>query len=188
MTYNNAVPQGNQQIAATQAPILGNFSYIDTAMKIDHAWNGNEIASQAAGSHQQIQMPNQAVDWAVSNAGIAATLYCKGGNLFSYNGVKNAVSAVSVTGSQLITTVVTTLFTVPADCIGFIHLQMPAIFPTVTSYAFSSIAGVLYLSFQTQINGSQQVVNLTASGLNVQVARSAGSNYIANFKYIYWPI
>ena len=75
MTYTPNVPQATQTIAFTQPIIEANFQYIDTAMKIDHAWNGNEINSQADGSHQKISLPNQPTDIASLSTGIASVIY-----------------------------------------------------------------------------------------------------------------
>lgn len=52
----NQVPQAGQTLAATQAPILNNFSTIDTAFSVDH------VSYQAAtqGKHNKVTFPVQA--------------------------------------------------------------------------------------------------------------------------------
>lgn len=61
MTYTPNVPQANQQISATQGPILRNFTFIQTDAQVDHVFNGN-VSGVAEGVHQQANMPLKATD------------------------------------------------------------------------------------------------------------------------------
>ena len=201
MTYTKNVPQGNQQIASTQVPILNNFSYIDTAMKINHTWNGNAIGSEAPGSHQKIAFPNQGSDIASLPTGIADVLYSIAGNLYTYNGTKNPVSGYSGSGTVMITTTATAFITLPVtsgsspiDTIGFVLVQGNPAAPvqqSVPIMAFFSKAGVLYPMQTVSIVSSGQIIlNLSASNNQLYINRTSGSfiDYTAIFKYIYWPI
>jgi len=188
MTYTPNTPQGNQQIAATQIPILNNFTYINTAMKIDHAWNGNEIGGQADGSHQKISLPNQATDISSLGTGIASVMYSIGGNIFSYNGTKRPVSGVSGTGTVFIQNSFTTVFMIPADCFGHVLFSQPGT-GSATVFTFFSVASVVYISYlSSAVITGFTTLNLINNSLNLQVNRANGVNYTSTYKYIYWPI
>src|SRR5271166_5811673 len=145
MAYTPNVPQGNQQIASTQNPILQNFTFLNTTLQADHAFNGNEISSQADGTHQKISLPNQSAD--ITGAlptGIAAVEYCIGGNLYTWNGVKNPISGVSASGIFAMQTSFTTIITLPSDCIGFILIQLSPIYAVCNFTTISGVGGVSY--------------------------------------------
>lgn len=189
MTYTPNVPQATQTIAITQGPIEANFQYIDTAMKIDHAWNGNEINSQADGSHQKISLPNQPTDIiGALPTGIASILYAIGGNLFAWNGTKQALTPVTISGTITFTITPQTVATLPADCIGF------AVFSDTSGsvnlpYAFYSGAGTLNVQSSTFWNAP--VVTAFRSGLNLQVTRVIANqpvDFSGKYKIIYWPV
>ncbi len=188
MTYTPNVPQATQTIASTQGPIEANFQYINTAMRIDHAWNGNEINSQADGSHQKISLPNQPTDIASLGTGIASVIYAIGGNLFAYNGAKQPITGTVVTGSITYTASPQTVATLPADCIGFALFSNTG--GTVNiPYAFASAAGVLYVQSATFWNAP--VVTATRSSLALQVQRVTANQPIdfpGVYKIIYWAV
>lgn len=191
MSYTPNVPQGNQQIAATQVPILNNFTYINTAMRIDHAWNGNEISGQADGSHQKISLPNQATDIVASGTGIASTIYAIGGNIYARNAAtssRNVVSGVSGTGTVFITASFTTVFAIPANCFGHVLLSQPGS-GSATVFTFFSSSSVVYISYlASAVLTGFTTLNLINNSLNLQVNRANGANYTSTYKYIYWPI
>lgn len=69
-TYND-VPQANQTVASSQAPIRTNFASIQTLIDVNH----NDFNDPAFGKHKFVEMPNQ-----TSDPGAAAnemTLYSK---------------------------------------------------------------------------------------------------------------
>jgi hypothetical protein len=186
MTYTPNVPQATQTIAFTQPLIQGNFSYIDVAMKVDHAWNGNEINSQADGSHQKISLPNQPVD--ITGAlptGISAIMYAIGGNIFSWNGAKGPVSAVSGSGTFAMTGVFQTIVSVPNNCIGFLVISGPSPGFTAIGSMFFSLGGVLHAP-PLQNFSPIIIMSYAAASLNLQV--HANIVYNADYKFIYWPI
>lgn len=57
MAYTANVPQANQQISATQAPILGNFQFLSTGIGTEH--NFNAAGSGSDMYHKQASMPNR---------------------------------------------------------------------------------------------------------------------------------
>lgn len=199
MSYTNNVPQATQTIAATQPLIQANFGYIDTAMKVNHTFNGNAIGTEAVGSHQKVAFPNQGSDIVALPVGISAVQYAIGGNLYTWNGAKRPVSGVSGRGTIALTTVnvFQTIFTVPAECVGFVSIQespggigQPF---TKTFHFFTSAAASPTSQFDEayQTAGGSLILTLAVSGGNVQVARANGGGggaYTAEFKYIYWPI
>jgi hypothetical protein len=199
MTYTPNVPQATQTIAFTQPLIQANFTYVDTAMKVDHSWQGSFIGTEAAGSHKRLDMPNQPVDIVALPVGINAVVYAIGGNVFSWNGGKRPISGVSGRGTIALTTVnvFQTIFTVPAECVGWVSIQESpggAFQPlTKTFHFFTSAASSPTSLFDEQYTTAGSSLNLTVavSGGNVQVARAnggVGGAYTAEFKYIYWPI
>lgn len=93
MTYDNTVPQGNQQIATTQPIIQGNFDFIQTDLQVEHIFNGNTpFGAQAEGTHLQASMPNQTVDPSSKPSGTAGIYYVKGGVPKFYNTAANFIA------------------------------------------------------------------------------------------------
>jgi hypothetical protein len=187
--YTPNVPQPNQQIAQTQVPILNNFQYINTAMQVDHIWTDNLANTPSDGSHNKLSMPNQGADIAVLPTGINAVMYAKGGNVFSYNGAKRPISGISGAAVVAISPAFTTLFTVPADCIGFVMIQgntPPATNLSIT-FNFNIFSGTPFWQQTYPVTGSQVVLSPAIVGSDFQVATN-GASYNAFIKYIYWPI
>ena len=192
-TYTNNTPQATQTIAFTQPLIEDNFLYLSQEQKQNHTFgdntSNNAIAGEAPGSHQKLDMPNQAVD--ITGAlptGIAARMYAIGGNLFSWNGAKQPVSAVTGASTVLLTTSPTTIFTATNDCIGFVLIQTANASFNCLNLSFFIVAGVAYFQLPMAAAGPPVLIALTSAGLNIQVLRASGVNYTAQYKYIYWPI
>lgn len=87
MVYTNSVPQANQQISATQAPILQNFEFIQEGIGTEHNFN-------AAGSgndmyHNQTSMPNQALLAAFPVAATNGVYYVNDGIATFFDGTLN---------------------------------------------------------------------------------------------------
>jgi hypothetical protein len=185
MSYTPNVPQANQQIAATQAPILNNFTYINTAMRVNHTWNGNAINTEAAGSHQRLDFPNQGSDINTLPTGIAAVIYLKGGNLFSWNGAKRPLSGIMVTGSNTFNNTPVSLTTLPADCIGYViffesTVAGQQVGPVFTFMTISSVGTVTNVPPLSSFAIQCATTNLTAT--------HSGGPITTTFKLIYWPI
>jgi len=90
MTYTPNVPQFNQTIGQTQAIINANFQYLNTSLQLNHTFNGNAIAGEAAGSHQEVQMPNTPTVEPTSNpTGIRNTIYSFQKNIATTPGTDN---------------------------------------------------------------------------------------------------
>lgn len=189
MTYTPNVPQATQTIAFTQPLIQANFTYIDTAMKVNHTWNGNAISTEANGSHQRLDFPNQASDISALPSGIAAVVYSIGGNLFSWNGAKRPISGVSSTGTVTLQPS-GAIGSVANDCIGFVMVQTNNPIATFSiTLGFFAIGGTVYTQQSVQAVGSQTIVSLSAVGTALTL--SAASNYTLTntpYKIIYWPI
>ena len=190
MTYTNNTPQATQTIAFTQPLIENNFLYIDTAMKVDHAWNGNEINSQADGSHQKISLPNQPTDIVGAlPTGISSIMYAIGGNIFSWNGAKRPVSGVSTSGTVTLQPS-GAIGSVANDCIGFVMVKTNNLITNFSlTLGFFAIGGTVYFQQAVQAVGSQTVVSLSATGTALTL--TAASNYATPntpYKLIYWPI
>lgn len=194
MAYTANVPQANQQISSTQAPILGNFTYINTAMQIDHAWNGNEINLQADGSHQKVSLPNQAVD--ITGAlptGIANIEYCIGGNLYAWDGTnKQIVSGRVASGSVAFPTINTpvnlTGAVLPNDCIGFVSVRSSNTLNISYGNVFFRIAGQFYIpTAYTQVGSSSAVMSFGISGNQLQASSTVALGSMP-FKAVWWPL
>lgn len=56
MTYTPNVPQANQQIAATQVPILNNFTFLEASIGQEHNF---DVTDATKTYHLQASMPNQ---------------------------------------------------------------------------------------------------------------------------------
>lgn len=190
MTYTPNVPQAAQTIAFTQPLIESNFGYIDVAMKVNHTWNGNSISTEAAGSHQRIDMPNQVSDITSLPTGINTVMYSKAGNIFSWNGAKCPVSGVVISGTVNVTPVAATIATLPNDCHGFVTIWTGNLLDNLAaSYSFFMTGGVGYYQQSVQPVGSQITIVISISGNNLQLRRDSGINIPnAPFKVIYWPV
>lgn len=184
MAYTNNVPQATQIIAATQAPIEANFAYIETTVAQNHTWQTNPIGTEAAGSHQKLEMPNQGSDIAALPMGIAAVVYAIGGNLFAWNGAKRPVSGVTGVVSLQPTSTPQTVLALPSDCIGLI-LAPGATVGTTAAAIFYSISST---PLTTKNIGDSSGFSFSMSGLNLQARSTVVYGAAVNFKYIYWPI
>lgn len=186
MTYYNNIPQGNQRISTTQPLIQSNFGYIDTAMKVDHAWNGNEINGQADGTHQKISLPNQGADIAALPTGIDTIMYAIGGNLFAYNGAKQAVSAIKGFGKLTTTSnSYQTLITLPSNCVGFIFGN------NQSNISISQRGTIFYTTTEATLTIKSCALDLGGGAFridsnNLQYLFSSGIFY--EYQYIYWPL
>lgn len=190
MTYTPNTPQATQTIAFTQPLIQDNFTYVNTAMRVNHTWNGNQISTEANGSHQRLDFPNQLADISSLPTGVAAVVYSIGGNLYSYNGAKRPVSGVSVSATVNITTAPATLATLPNDCHGFVTVWAGNPFVNLAaSYAFFMVAGVGYFQQAVQPVGSQTTLSIGISANTLAISRSTGADIPnAPYKVIYWPV
>lgn len=56
MVYTNSTPQANQQISATQSPILQNFEFLQTGIGTEHNFDAGGSGSDMY--HLQASMPN----------------------------------------------------------------------------------------------------------------------------------
>ncbi len=187
--YTPNTPLATQTIAFTQPLIEDNFTYINTAMKVNHTWNGNQITTEAVGSHQRMDMPNLGADIASLPVGINAVMYAIGGNIFSYNGAKRPVSGVSTSGTVTLQPSAS-IGSVANDCIGFVMVKTNnAITNLSLTLGFFAIGGTVYPQQSVTAVGSQTVVSLSALGTALTL--TAASNYAnpnAPYKLIYWPI
>lgn len=185
MTYTPNVPQATQTIAFTQPLIQANFTYIDTAMKVDHAWNGNEINSQADGTHQKISLPNQPVD--ITGAlptGISSIIYAIGGNIFAWNGAKRPVSGITVTGSATFTAAPTTIATLPANCIGYLMFFESTVAGQQVGPAFTFMTNASVGTVTNSPSLSSFQIRCATTTLAATYSGSINTSY----KIIYWPI
>lgn len=194
MPYTNNTPQATQTIAFTQPLIEDNFGYIAAEQRVNHTWTDNSgsnaIAGEADGSHQELNMPNQLAD--ITGAlptGIAAIMYAKGGNLYTWNGAKRPVSGISTSGTVTLQPS-GSIGSVADDCIGFVMVKANnAIVDFSITLGFFAIGGTVYFQQAVTAVGSQTVVSLSAVGTALTL--TAASNYSTTntpYKLIYWPI
>lgn len=188
MPYFNNTPLPTEKIASTQPKILANFAYLQTSLNLNHTFNGNAIGSEATGSHQRLDMPNQALDITSLPTGIAAAVYSIGGNIFSWNGAKRPVSGISETSTVNIKVSYETVLTlpnnagVPNDCIGVVFVQRSN---TMDACFFISSASTTTITGQATGSGA----GFQLSGQTViQYRRGSGVDYNATVKSIFWPI
>lgn len=82
MTYTPNTPQGNQTVAATQSPILNNFTFLDNAINQEHNF---DVSDATKTYHKQASMPNRAHPVALP-AGTNGMHYVNGGQARYYDG------------------------------------------------------------------------------------------------------
>lgn len=87
MVYTNNVPQSNQQIANTQAPILNNFNFIQAAVNQEHNFPLNSTDSTTT-YHKQTSMPNRADPSGALPTGTNGMYYVNGGQAKYYDGTR----------------------------------------------------------------------------------------------------
>lgn len=189
MAYLANIPQPSDQIASSQPEILGNFGYIQTTERIDHAWAGSGIAGSIDGTHQKLSMPNQALDiTSLGATGCALIQYAIGGNLFTWNGVKNPLSGFSSTADPTLTGTYASIITVPADCIGVI-MFVPTLSGTVQFFPFYSKGGTLFLTANALSPPAGTVLVQVSAALTLQAKFAPLTpDGVCNWKTIYWPI
>ncbi len=202
--YFANIPQATDKVATSQPQLLTNFSYINSTLSFDHAWEGSFVSTEPAGSHDQVSMPNRVA--ALSGplpAAVAARMYCFNGNIFSWDGTStHPVSGTVVYISPItLNTTYQTILTLPAtpgDLTGIIMVSIGA-----TSDSGSNVCGC-YSFFRRGSGGiavpatpSIDSTNLTgtaskiyfdsSSNTTIQAKRGSGSS-ATSIKCIYWPI
>ena len=185
MTYTPNTPQASQTIAFTQPLIEANFTYVDTAMKVNHSWQGSFIGTEAAGSHKRLDMPNQGADIVALPTGISAVVYAIGGNIFSYNGAKRPVSGITVTGSNTFNATPVALTTLPADCIGYLMFFESTVFTQQVGPAFTFMTNASVGTVTNPPSLSKFAIQCTATSLT---ANYGPGSITTSYKIIYWPI
>lgn len=183
--YTPAVPQANQQIAATQPIIEANFQYLPVMLGVDHSFTNN-TSTAGDGFHKQITMANQA-DIVALPAGADTATYSNGGNLFMWNGVKNPVSGVIVSNTVTLTTTPSTLATLPAECVGYLFLTTAT--GVGISYTFITSAGAGYVqNFAFYANSTSLKFIPSFVGLDLKARYALGASASTTYKIIYWPV
>lgn len=187
MSYTNNVPQANQQIAATQGPILANFQFIQTDAQVEHIFNGNTgplSVAQAEGTHIQASMCNQN-DPVALPTGTNGIYYVSGGvpKYYNTNGAQYIATTGSrpngtITGTAALTSSPSTIATLPASSTGFIFLFNPA----SSSVFFCSTFNTSASTANVRSVVSNGTGGLTASGLSLQAAASIATyTYVINY-------
>jgi hypothetical protein len=173
MAYTPNVPQGNQTIAATQAPILTNFTFLQTAIGADH--NFDITGSGSNCYHNKASMPNIVTPVALPT-GTDGIFYVKGSAPKFTNAASVLLggeyslvnsypgSSYYRTGSVALTSSASTFYTVPNDSMGSYWLVRP----TGSAYAMGtwiSVGGNVSVGSTGSSN-----TTVTGSGLNLQAA------------------
>lgn len=188
-TYTNNVPQANQQISTTQAPIQNNFDYIQKAVGQEHNFVANDTDPTHT-YHLQASMPNRALSPSVP-AGTNGVYFVNAGIPYFFDGTTNwqlnpfqtvLTGTYTATSSSSFNTIVS----VPANVEGMIILVYPGkpagqigTFMTDGSkcYAFSS---------RMKLNASGDdfpiELNNNTSTLNLQ-GRYFSSSYAGPYTY-----
>lgn len=200
--YNRNIPDAPNNPSADQPLMKINTNSTDDLIDVDHFSFGENDGGYHRVIHQS-EAPGNADPVAI--AGIGQT-YVKTVNgdqsLFfeSGNGVVTTIASgsgggggggfTSGTGSILLTTSYQTIFTVTADCIGFVMFSTQLLIPYSVTLGFFSIGGTLYFQQPVEPIGSQITINIASDApgnpLDIRVNRSTGSGYTSNYKYIFW--
>lgn len=192
MAYTPAVPQGNQTIAATQAPILTNFTFLQTAIGQDH--NFDVTGSGSNCYHNKASMPNIVTPVALP-AGTNGIYFVKNNSpkftnaasvsqskefniVSSYPGGASYLTSV---GSVDIGTTFITLATLPANSFGSFWISR------VDQHTFHEIGNWNTSSTTLDISVINEAgYRVLASGLDFQARGTAayGANTIWGFQII----
>ena len=181
MAYTFNVPQANQQIAATQAPILANFTYIPQAIGTEHQWDaitpGNVI-------HLKCSMPNIGVEPAGLTSNANGIYYVFGGEpkYFTTTGTVNAIGKTFLTRSTIpsytygttasatFTTTYQNLITVENNSCGTYF-----VYSTTDSTAYSIGSYIAVGSVATVSKNIEAKIFIKTVGLTFQGRANSGS-------------
>lgn len=192
--YTRDIPFASHNPSADQPVMQTNANSIDSIIEEDHfSFNDNQ-----GGWHKVIHQLNQISDPAtIPNVG---QTYLKDNfnsdqNPFFKAGDGTVYNIVNQSGSALITIpnpLPMTVFTVPANCIGFVVFTIPIdiVFPmNVQSFSFASFSGGLWVEPPKSYRGLSQPSLITASpsGLDFQVSTSIAP-FASTYKFIFWPV
>lgn len=156
MVYTPNVPQGNQTIASTQAPINGNFTFLHDALAVEH----NVLNSNAAVTyHLQASMPNQALSPSFP-VGTDGVYFSSSTNPYYYDGTTNwrmndweAILKGTYTPSSAST--FSNIVAIPANKVGLIVLSANSSSGYTQTGAFSTSGSRTFgFSNRIKINGS----------------------------------
>lgn len=185
MVYTNAVPQANQQISTTQAPIEANFQFIQAAINQEHNFPVNATDPTAV-YHKQASMPNQA-DPVALPAGTNGIYYVNGGNPKFYNGSATFLS-ISAQGTLIpfngtITVgaggTVNIIPTISGNVGGYINITRDDGKPTIWGFYKDSSNNYTALLFDLSSN-----TNLIWNSGTLAINSTSSNSH--SFKYIGW--
>jgi len=184
--YTSNVPQANQQIAATQVPILSNFGFLATGIGTEHNFNASGSGSDMW--HLRASMPNQADP--VALPGTTNGMYYVGSDSPKfYDGATayflniSVAPQSSITGTKSIGQSFVTIATLPANSVGQVWLFEKATSGTVGSTSAGFQFSTDNTSLQAYVStGSAPGMIISSTGLSLQARQSSGSS---TFTYTY---
>lgn len=189
MAYTNNTPQATQTIAFTQPLIENNFMFLDTGIGTEHNFNASGTGSDMY--HLQASMPNlSGGDPIALPAGTNGEYYVLGGVPKFYNTSAqfiqlNPVTSSSLTGTVSLSTVNTTVATLPANSVGQYYLFKKGSSSTV---AISSGTGFVLTDVDSITVGSSTTfnpnINIAVSGLDFK-ARTTSATYNGIYTYLF---
>ena len=187
-TYDNATPQGNDQIATTQPLILGNFEFIPLAIGQEHNFDPTDPAKTY---HKQASMPNEA-DPVALPAGTDGIYYVNGGAPKFKNASGSfflSTSSVAFSGfSGTLTINPTTTVNIPGltgDLGGYINVNRGGNSDGTFDIAafFQNAAAVLQGVVHLSENGNNTPY-VVWNGTNLAIKNASSS--IRTFHYFGW--
>jgi hypothetical protein len=196
MAYTSNVPQANQQIAATQGPILANFTFLSTGIGTEHNFDATGSGSDMF--HLQASMPNLAGgDPTMLPANTNGLYYVLGGVPKFYNTAANFIQLTKVpqqilTGTVALSTSATNVATIPANSVGqywIFYKNINAFVSTACASGFvltdnNSIFIARAESFDPGINLSSNAPGATGRNLLAAVNSSGNAgtyNYLITY-------
>lgn len=186
MAYTSNVPQANQQIAATQAPINSNFTFLSNGIGQEH--NFNAASSGSDMYHKQASMPNKA-DPVALPAGTNGMYYVNGGVPKFYNTSAQFIQLTTVpyfilTGTVALNAAYVTVATLPGNSVGQYYI-LPKNGGGITN---TSSACGQFLADNVGLSPSQTFdpgIDVRGQNLNLQAKISSGAFGTYTYLIIY---
>lgn len=200
--YNAGIPATNNDPSVDQPNMQTNTNSINGIFPVDHFGFNNNLG----GWHNVIHMPRQlspppAVTSPSPGAGSLYTMIPSGGTdaqLYytspgaSVTQLTGAGSTALITGKSTtftITNTYQTILTIPADCIGYLYINIPGAGNGTYFVNFFSISGVAYTDYDYQAPTTSPRFSSVFSGLNLQVRLfNVSAIPSCSYKYIYWSV
>lgn len=177
MAYTNNVPQANQRISDTQAPILANFTFLPLSIGQEHNFDSTDATLTY---HLKASMPSMADPIGALPSPLSGVYYVNSAFPKFYNTAAGAsfiqtTNTLQVTqkGSQALTTSFVNIGTaIPNNSAGTYYLFSPG---STAKYAVGQFIVSNSTIVPSDLDGSSPGITMGGSGTTLQAKVDSGS-------------